>query len=308
MTGPANNLYESWQEQIQQDLKARIKAHQRDVLQAKALHAHQAGAPAPLILIGDGDSWFDYPLPDPLHATDVLQALRSAGEPTPMILKLAHYSDATTTLLGVTKRNRLIAQLQDPANGPIDALLFSGGGNDVVGEQFRFWLNDASAVGNNPAQGVDIQRLSDIFGVVESAYLDLIRIRDQFAPHAPIFVHAYDFAIPNGVPACHFAGPWLRPSLVDRGWPGLAPGTLIVKTILVQFRAMLSGSPAIPPTTWCWSRRRARSRQATGPMSCTPPAPASPGSRPISGLRSPRGLRIAYESRVRTHYGRASAG
>jgi hypothetical protein len=68
----------------------------------------------------------------------------------------------------------------------------------VVGEQFRFWLNDASAVGNDPAQGVDIQRLGDIFGVVESAYLDLIRIRDQFAPHAPIFVHAYDFAIPTG--------------------------------------------------------------------------------------------------------------
>ena len=239
MTGRANNLYESWQEQIQQDLKARIKAHQHDVLKAKALHAHQAGAPSPLILIGDGDSWFDYPLPDPLHPTDVLQALRAAGEPAPMILKLAHYSDATTTLLGVTKRDRLIAQLRDPANGPIDALLFSGGGNDVVGEQFRFWLNDASAVGNDPAQGVDIQRLGDIFGVVESAYLDLIRIRDQFAPHAPIFVHAYDFAIPTGVSACHLAGPWLRPSLVDRGWSGLAPGTLMVKTILVQFRAML---------------------------------------------------------------------
>ncbi|SAK76881.1 hypothetical protein [Caballeronia ptereochthonis] len=239
MTGPANNLYESWQEQIQQDLKARIRAHQQEVLQTKALHARQAGAPAPLILIGDGDSWFDYPLPDPLHATDVLEALRAAGEPAPMILKLAHYSDATTTLLGVTKRNRLIAQLQDPANGPVDALLFSGGGNDVVGDQFRFWLNDASAVGNDPAQGVNIQRIGDIFGVVESAYLDLIRIRDQFAPHAPIFAHAYDFAIPTGVSACHLAGPWLRPSLVDRGWSSLTPGTLIVKTILVQFRVML---------------------------------------------------------------------
>jgi hypothetical protein len=239
MTGPANNLYESWQEQIQQDLKARIKTHQHDVLQAKSSHTRQAGAPAPLILVGDGDSWFDYPLPDPLRATDVLEALKAAGNPAPMILKLAHYSDATTTLLGVTRRNRLIAQLQDPANGPVDALLFSGGGNDVVGDQFRFWLNDASGVGNDPAQGVDIQRLGDIFGVVESAYLDLIRIRDQYAPHAPIFVHAYDFAIPTGIAACHFAGPWLRPSLVDRGWSGLAPGSLIVKTILVHFRAML---------------------------------------------------------------------
>jgi len=239
MTGPASNLYENWQKQIQQDLDARVRAHQHEVRQTNALQARQAGAPAPLNLIGDGDSWFDYPLPDPLHATDVLEALKDTGDPAPMILKLAHYSDATTTLLGVNKRNRLIAQLQDKANGHIDALLFSGGGNDVVGDQFRFWLHDASAVGNDPARGVDNRRLADIFGVVESAYLDLIRIRDRFAPHAPIFVHAYDFAIPNGISACHLAGPWLRPSLVDRGWPDLAPGTLIVRTILIQFRAML---------------------------------------------------------------------
>ncbi|BCQ26763.1 SGNH/GDSL hydrolase family protein [Caballeronia sp. NK8] len=239
------NLYESWQEQIQQDLNARVKAHQHAVRQAQAQRA-QTGAPAPLILLGDGDSWFDYPLPDPLHATDVLEALRTAGTPTPMILKLAHYSDATTTLLGVTRRNRLIDQLKDPANGPIDALLFSGGGNDVVGDQFRFWLNDASAVGNDPARGVDDQRLAHIFGVVESAYLDLIRIRDQFAPDAPIFVHAYDFALPTGVSACHLAGPWLRPSLVDRGWPDFAPGALIVKTILVEFRAMLQRLASVP--------------------------------------------------------------
>lgn len=246
MTVRANNLYERWQEQIQQDLKARVEAHQQEVSRTKALHARHAGAPSPLILIGDGDSWFDYPLPDPLRATDVLEALRTTGTPAPLILKLAHYSDATTTLLGVNKRDRLIAQLQDPANGPIDALLFSGGGNDVVGDQFRFWLNDTSAACNDPAQGIDVQRLGDIFGVVESAYLDLIRIRDQYAPHAPIFVHAYDFAIPNGVAACHLAGPWLRPSLIDRGWTSLAPGTLIVKTILVQFRAMLQRLASVP--------------------------------------------------------------
>jgi hypothetical protein len=239
MTGPASNLYESWQEQIQRELNARVRTHQHEVRQAKVQQARQTGAPAPLVLIGEGDSWFDYPLPDPLHPTDVLQGLENTGKPVPLILKLAHYSDATTTLLGVNKRNRLIDQLKDPANGPIDALLFSGGGNDVVGDQFRFWLHDADAVANDPAQGIDIRRLANIFGVVESAYLDLIRIRDQFAPHAPIFVHAYDFAIPSGTSACHLAGPWLRPSLVDRGWRDLAPGTLIVRTILVQFRAML---------------------------------------------------------------------
>jgi hypothetical protein len=198
------------------------------------------------ILIGDGDSWFDYPLPDPLHSTDVLRSPETLGNPSPAILKLAHYSDATTTLLGVTRRDRLITQLSDPANGPIDAILFSGGGNDLVGDQFRLWLNDASAVGDDATEGVNLSRLGDIFGVVESAYLDLIRVRNQFAPHTPIFVHAYDFAIPSGISACHLAGPWLRPSLVDRGWPDVHAGQVIVNSILVRFRdrlLQLAGRP-----------------------------------------------------------------
>src|SRR5258708_54475 len=48
---------------------------------------------APLILGGAGDRWFGYPLPGPLHSTDVLRSLETLGSPSPAILKLAHYSD-----------------------------------------------------------------------------------------------------------------------------------------------------------------------------------------------------------------------
>ena len=56
MTGPASNLYESWQEQIQRELNARVRTHQHEVRQAKVQQARQTGAPAPLVLIGEGDS------------------------------------------------------------------------------------------------------------------------------------------------------------------------------------------------------------------------------------------------------------
>jgi hypothetical protein len=42
--------------------------------------------------------------------------------------------------------------LQEPKNGKFDAILFSGGGNDLVGDQFRLWLNDADAPRNGGAK------------------------------------------------------------------------------------------------------------------------------------------------------------
>ena len=45
---------------------------------------------------------------------------------------------------GTTKRNLLIKALQA---GTPDALLFSGGGNDIIGENFCHYLNNAADVG-----------------------------------------------------------------------------------------------------------------------------------------------------------------
>jgi hypothetical protein len=129
--------------------------------------------------LADGDSWFDYPLSGDLPiASDVTVKLGGLIAPRPTILNLAHHGDATTELLGVTKRARLLNALQEPKNGKFDAILFSGGGNDLVGDQFRLWLNDASAVGRDPAKALNQRALDDIIGVVETAYLELVAARN----------------------------------------------------------------------------------------------------------------------------------
>jgi hypothetical protein len=142
-------------------------------------------------------------------------------------------------MLGVKKLHKLIDQLKNPqANGRYDAILFSGGGNDIAGDQFRLWLNEAAAVGNDPAQGLNANRVAAIIGVIKAGYEDLIAARDVIDKTIPIFGHRYDFPIPNNV-GLPCAGPWLYPGFQDRGWTDVNVNRGIIKQLLLQHAAML---------------------------------------------------------------------
>jgi hypothetical protein len=222
-------------QQIQHERRERIAQHKQAIAARKAL---APGAPIPLNLFAEGDSWFDYPLPL-TGPNDTIRSIGNHGKPQPTLLNLAHYGDEAQDELGVAQRERILANLTDPDNGTFDAILFSGGGNDTVGNQFCLWIQDFEA-GMNPSQGINVARLGDVLGVVSSAYEDLISIRDKVAPQSPIFVHGYDFAIPTGVGVCDkLIGPWLKPSLDFRGWKDRPTATQVVKEFLLQFRNML---------------------------------------------------------------------
>jgi hypothetical protein len=227
-----------YHQQIEQQRLQRIAQHKQAIAARKLLLAATPGASQPLNLFADGDSWFDYPLP-PTNRNDVIRSIGKHGTPQPLILNLAHYGDEARDDLGVKQRLRIIKNLTDPENGVFDAILFSGGGNDTVGNQFCLWLHDY-APGMTPSQGINVPRLGAVLGVVRSAYEDLISIRDAKAPQCPLFIHAYDFAIPNNKGICHNTiGPWLKPSLDLRGWTDPAAARQVVKEFLLQFRNTL---------------------------------------------------------------------
>jgi hypothetical protein len=241
---------------LRQDLHASIRAdvaertarHQAEVAKLRTVGA-ALDANAPLILLAHGDSWFDYPLTGnglPLCQTDVIAQLQTLGSPSPLILNVSHFGDAASQEMALPKQQRLIAALADPANwgpsGKPDAILFSGGGDDIAGDQFCIFL-DANTPGST---GLDQQRFNDALGMVEASFLDLFAFRDRHASGAPILAHDYDFPIPNGVhPLC--AGPWLQPSLVYMGWTEVTDGERIVKMALEGFSqrlARLADAPA----------------------------------------------------------------
>ncbi len=238
---------------IANDIAERRKQHQATIARLKAAEAHartfreEVPLKTPLVMLALGDSWFDYPLDGnslTIGTTDIIAQLQTMGGNPPVIYNLSHYGDATTDELSLPKQERTIQALQDPDNwlgsGKPDAILFSGGGNDIAGNQFCIFL-DYAAPG---VDGLNKDRFEKALGMVEASYLDLFVLRNRYATDVPIIGHAYDFPIPNGAhPAC--AGPWLLPSLQYCNW-SVQEGTAIVKEALVEFNAMLMRLAADP--------------------------------------------------------------
>ena len=245
-------LRQQMREAMEDEIAKRTKTHQdkvasfRTAVQSrKALGAKAASAP--LVMLAHGDLWFDYPLAGntvSLPHTDIIIQLELMGNINPYILNLSQWGDATTAEMSWPKQQKMISALQNESNwiesGKPDAILFSGGGNDVAGDQFCVFL-DYATLG---AGGLDQTRFQEALGMVEASYRDLFSFRDRFASVVPIFGHCYDFPIPNGThPIC--SGPWLKPSLDFCGYD-LAHGTAIVRQALTDFKNLLTGLASDP--------------------------------------------------------------
>ena len=236
---------------IDDDIQQRIKVHKANIARFEAAEQGAktlkvAVGARPLIMLAQGDSWFDYPLSGNQLSpadTDVIAQLRQLASPPPTILNLAHHGDSATGEMSLPKQERMISALRDKSNwlnGKPDAILISAGGNDVAGDQFCIFLD----FNDGHAAGLNTDRFGKALGLVEACYADLFLLRDRVAPGVPIFGHCYDFPIPNGAhPPC--IGPWLKPSLDFCNW-STAQGTTIAHDALAQFRAMLVQLAAKP--------------------------------------------------------------
>jgi hypothetical protein len=201
---------------------------------AKGGRALKAAA-RPLQVFAEGDSWFDYPVP--FFGGGLITRLeKKLGVP---ILNLAQAGDEVRFMLGVKERKLLIEQFVKgcPAGGPWDAMLFSGGGNDIVDNPMALWIRDFNAT-LPPAALIHQARLDAALALVRAGYEDLIGLRDSLSPQTRLFFHGYDFVIPDGRGVCHL-GPWLKPTFDLRGFPTQASAFAVMKILLQQFAAML---------------------------------------------------------------------
>jgi hypothetical protein len=190
----------------------------------------------PLQILAEGDSWFDYPVP--FFGGGIIPRLEHRlGVP---ILNLAKAGDEVRYMLGVEERAVLVESLTNgsPAGGPWDVLLFSGGGNDIVGNPMALWVDDWNPA-VPPVGHIKKPRFDAALELVRAGYEDLIALRDQLSPHTMLVFQGYDFALPDGRGICGF-GPWLKPTFDLRKFPTLAAGQAVVKVMLQQFAAMLT--------------------------------------------------------------------
>ncbi len=125
------------------------------------------------------------------------------------------------------------------------AILLSGGGNDVAGDEFGMLLNHANSptpgLNDDVVRGVLEDRVRNALITILAAVTKLCR--DRTGTVVPIVLHGYDHAVPDGRGFAGgwgpLPGPWLEPGFRDKGFPTLAQNTQIVGDLIDRFNAML---------------------------------------------------------------------
>lgn len=182
------------------------------------------------VVISEGDSWFAYPtFLAPSIVDNLLKWNRGASW-----LRCETIGDEVRLMLGHDQREQLATRLE---RYPVDVLLFSGGGNDIVGQPFTLWLKDHEPGFTRATDYIDQPRAKAMLKLVRSAYEDLLELRDKHRPDCLIVTHNYDLPTPSEVGVCG-RGPWMLPGLKQRGVPTRFHAA-IAKYFLGEFAAML---------------------------------------------------------------------
>lgn len=196
------------------------------------------------IAVAEGDSWFD--LPWVYVVTDLLDCLHANHGYE--IESFAKRGDTLENMSYGTERDNLHRRKTPSIGQVIDAVralqprvfLFSGGGNDFVGDEFASFLNHADS-------GLPYIRADYVEFMFSTAFRSAIeRMIDRVCDAAPgckVFMHGYGYAIPDGRGSnviINWAGPWMLPTLTSKGVPVEQQwGT--VRSLVDSYNAMLHG-------------------------------------------------------------------
>ena len=192
-------------------------------------------------LVAAGDSWFDYPFHDVLTLLDDNYGYS--------IESSAHAGDAIESMAynqggQLEKLARCFEKVA--AQGAVPkAVLLSGGGDDIAGDEFGMLLNNA----NSPIAGWNDEVVDGVINRrIAASYrtmLDAIAALSQHYAGAilPILVHGYDYAVPDGRGVLGgwgpLPGPWLQPGFTQKQFADLAQNTAMIQNVIDRFNAML---------------------------------------------------------------------
>lgn len=196
--------------------------------------------PKRLVVISEGDSWFSYPLN--ANIADYIEMMSDFS-----MLRLEHNGDNAREILraGSEQLKKLKYYLK---NYPIEALLMSAGGNDLVAKELKRILN-ARAAGATWQSAVKLATLTTVLDDIVAAYQRLLDARDALRPNCVVFAHSYCYFEPTGRKATGpfglgSAGPWMRPVLKAKGIDPAAEGPQVARYLVDELHARLQALAA----------------------------------------------------------------
>jgi len=210
---------------------------------AERLFAEAAGPPTAGRLVALGDSWFDY------FGDDILSKLHHKHGYD--IESAAHAGAAVEFMAYTGGQIDEFADCLHKSGPQTKAILLSGGGNDIVANDFGLLLNNAVS----PIAGWNSEILSGIIDTrVLTAYCTLVAqinviCQNELGHVVPIVVHGYDYLVPDGRGILggwwFLPGPWLRPAFHDKLFPNLEVNTLMMRDVIKALNDMLAVLPTV---------------------------------------------------------------
>jgi hypothetical protein len=173
------------------------------------------------LILAEGDSWFTI---GGLFSTNLLMSLRF--HKATLVLKCASPGDTLVHMSALAHNHVYKEALRH--DYAWDAILLSGGGNDLIDRADEIILDKAQRRGiaiHGPDDYCDTEQLDSLIDDIQFGYRTLVGVRDSAGgpgADAPIFVHTYDYPTARSAPA-HFlftsAGPWIHRALTRAGVP-----------------------------------------------------------------------------------------
>ena len=179
------------------------------------------------VVVAEGDSWFS--IADVVGHLDDPQGSGSDKDQRQWaLLRLERAGDEMLTILSGAQRAKLRCYLK---RWEVDALLFSAGGNDIVGPDLLPLLRDYRE-GAEARDLVQYSRFERRLHQIQDGYRELLDLLSDVGQTSKVFVNSYDYIEPskNGAELMGFlkvSGPWVLPYMKERGIPRELRGPVI---------------------------------------------------------------------------------
>jgi lysophospholipase L1-like esterase len=165
-------------------------------------------------MLSEGDSWFTI---GAIPSSNLLYELR-LNKPT-IILNLGYPGDTIANVAQLSGNTEFTRRLVHPNwASDWDALLLSGGGNDLIDQAADIIRSTPTDTGKKAVHYVDADRLEAFKQGVQAGYRTIVALRDSAgSPNQgkPIVVHTYDYPTPRPSPAnfliVPITKPWMHP-------------------------------------------------------------------------------------------------